>query len=146
MVDSVSKMDPRLNVAARYWIRRRAIATLPQWPRMNSIEGGILRTHNPAVIRKSNRKPASLTGLSPRHYPAMLASDECCLRCVHALRQAFACHIACCVNKSQSFGSWSVFHWGSQLPLNAALPLAREFEARVAVAGKPYGLSGKRKQ
>ena len=145
MVDSVSKMDPRLDVAARYWIRRRAIATLPQWPRMNSIEGGIVRTHNPAVIRKSNRKPAPLTGLRPRHYPAALASDERGLRFMHALRQAFACHIACCVNKSQSFGSWSVFHRGPQPPLNAAPPLAREFEARVSVAGERCGLSGKRK-
>lgn len=43
---------------------------------MNSYEGPIVRTHNPAVIRKSNHKPAPLMGLSPRHYPATLASDE----------------------------------------------------------------------
>ena len=43
---------------------------------MNAYEGPIVRTHNPAVIRKSNRKPAPLMGLSPRHYPAALASDE----------------------------------------------------------------------
>ena len=33
-------------------------------------------------------------------------------------------------------------HWGPQAPLNAAPPLACEFEARVAVAGRTWGLSG----
>jgi len=31
---------------------------------------------------------------------------------------------------------------GPQAPLNAAPPLAREFDARVAVAGKAWGLGG----
>ncbi len=34
-------------------------------------------------------------------------------------------------------------HRGPQAPLNAAPPLAREFDARVAVAGKTWGLGGK---
>jgi len=33
-------------------------------------------------------------------------------------------------------------HWDPQVPLNAAPPLAREFEARVTVTGKTWGLSG----
>ncbi|GAG91659.1 unnamed protein product, partial [marine sediment metagenome] len=42
----------------------------------------------------------------------------------------------------QSFGTVEPAHWGPQAPLNAAPPLAREFEARVTVAGKTWGLSG----
>ena len=42
----------------------------------------------------------------------------------------------------RSFGALLPAHWGPQAPLGAAPPLAREFEARVAVAGKAYGLSG----
>ena len=33
-------------------------------------------------------------------------------------------------------------HWGPQVPLDAAPPLARELDARVAVAGRTWGLSG----
>ena len=33
-------------------------------------------------------------------------------------------------------------HWGPQAPLDAAPPLARELNARVAVAGRTWGLSG----
>ena len=42
----------------------------------------------------------------------------------------------------QSFGALLPAHWGPQAPLSAAPPLARELEARVAVAGKACGLSG----
>ncbi len=41
-----------------------------------------------------------------------------------------------------SFGALLPAHWGPQAPLDAAPPLAREFEARVAVTGKTWGLSG----
>ena len=47
-----------------------------------------------------------------------------------------------CNRLVQSFVALLPAHWGPQAPLNAAPPLARELEARVAVAGKACGLSG----
>ncbi|MEW8056372.1 MAG: hypothetical protein AB2796_13695, partial [Candidatus Thiodiazotropha sp.] len=78
----------------------------------------------------------------PRHYPASLASDEGafgsgtpCARHPPVTRPA--------TNRLlQSLGALLPAHWGPQAPLSAAPPLARELEARVAVAGKACGLSG----
>ncbi|MEW8074081.1 MAG: hypothetical protein AB2826_27110, partial [Candidatus Thiodiazotropha sp.] len=71
----------------------------------------------------------------PRHYPASLASDEGafgsgtpCARHLPVTRPA--------TNRLvQAFGAFLPAHWGPQTPLSTAPPLARELEARVAVAG-----------
>ncbi len=59
------------------------------------------------------------------------------------MRQAFACHMACFLSVGAVLRSIAPAHWGPQAPPKAAPPLAREFEARVAVADKACGLSGK---
>jgi len=49
---------------------------------------------------------------------------------------------ACGCTQMASFGHTYLPNRGPQTPLFAAPPLAREFEARVAVAGKTWGLGG----
>jgi len=57
-----------------------------------------------------------------------------------AWKQAFACHGLAINRLMPSFRSLVPAHWVPQAPRRAAPPLARELAARVAVAGRTWGL------
>jgi len=139
--------EPTAFAAAHRRVRVRSVATVSAVATAKSIgSGGSRAAVSHSITGLSLGNPAETAHgfreCRPRHYPASLASDE----------GAFGSGTPCarrppvtgpaCNRLVQSFGALLPVHWGPQAPLNAAPPLARELEARVAVAGKACGLSG----
>ncbi len=135
--------EPTAFAAAHRRVRVRSVATVPAVATVKIDRG---RQYRPSSLARALNNPAEnarrFRECRPRHYPASLASDE----------GAFGSGTPCARHSPvtgpasnrlvQSFGALLPAHWGPQAPLNAAPPLARELEARVAVAGKACGLSG----
>ena len=114
----------------------------PQWPRMKSDRGRQYRNASRTghgEIRPQTRAVSGSAALvtTPLRSPVTRAASH-----RHARRQAFACHGLAIYGLMPSFGSLIPAHWGPQAPRRAAPPLARELAARVAVAGKAWGLRG----
>jgi len=113
-----------------------------QWPRLKSIRGRQYRNASRAghvEIRSQTRADSGIAALVTTplrslvtRAPSDQASHAPGIRLSQGLR----------LQADVGVRAHIPAHWGPQAPLNAAPPLARELDARVAVAGRPWGLSG----
>ena len=135
-------MDPRPTAVARYRIRIRSIATVHAVATVKIDRGPQCKNTKPGCNRKTQSQTRAVNGLAAlvttplrslvTRAPSDQASQAPGIRLSLGLRLQVDTVIRAHIPD----------HWGPQVPLDAAPPLAREFEARVCRSGRTWGLSG----
>lgn len=135
-------MNPRRIAAAPFGVRGRSVATLPAVAADEIVVS--VDSRNPSRAGHGEIPPAgrAVPGMAalvttPLRSPVTRAPSDRAnpapgYGLSHGGQHPLAAGLWC----------WRPAHWGPQAPRSAAPPLAREFGARAAVAGRTCGLSG----